>query len=145
VVEEGSGGRAVKGFPALVEEDGRVAVRLLETEAEQAAAMWAGTRRLLLEAIPSPVKFVLGRQTNQAKLTLSRYRHGSATDLFADCLAAAADDLIAANGGPAWDEAGFGRLLAAVRGELAGATLEVVSGSSRSWPWPARSRAGWPS
>ena len=128
VVEEGSGGRAVKGFPALVEEDGRVAVRLLETEAEQAAAMWAGTRRLLLEAIPSPVKFVLGRQTNQAKLTLSRYRHGSATDLFADCLAAAADDLIAANGGPAWDEAGFGRLLAAVRGGLAGATLEVVSG-----------------
>jgi len=131
VVEEGSGGRAVKGFPALVEEDGRVAVRLLETEAEQAAAMWAGTRRLLLEAIPSPVKFVLGRQTNQAKLTLSRYRHGSATDLFADCLAAAADDLIAASGGPAWDEAGFGRLLAAVRGELAGATLEVVSGVER--------------
>jgi ATP-dependent helicase HrpA len=131
VVEEGRGGRTVKGFPALVEEDGRVAVRLLETETEQAAAMWAGTRRLLLEAIPSPVKFVLGRQTNQAKLTLSRYRHGSATDLFADCLAAAADDLIAANGGPAWDEAGFGRLLAAVRGDLASATLEVVSGVER--------------
>jgi ATP-dependent helicase HrpA len=131
VVEEGRGGRTVKGYPALVEEDGRVAVRLLETETEQAAAMWAGTRRLLLEAIPSPVKFVLGRQTNQAKLTLSRYRHGSATDLFADCLAAAADDLIAANGGPAWDEAGFGRLLAAVRGELASATLEVVSGVER--------------
>jgi ATP-dependent helicase HrpA len=70
---------------------------------------------------------VLGRQTNQAKLTLSRYRHGSATDLFADCLAAAADDLIAANGGPVWDEAGFRRLLEAVRGELADATLDVVS------------------
>ena len=51
------------------------------------------------------MKFVLGRQTNQAKLTLSAYRHGSATELFADCLAAAADVLIAANGGPAWDEA----------------------------------------
>jgi ATP-dependent helicase HrpA len=73
------------------------------------------------------VRFVLGRQTNQAKLTLSRYRHGSATDLFADCLAAAADDLIAANGGPAWDEAGFRRLRDAVRGELAGVTLDVVS------------------
>jgi ATP-dependent helicase HrpA len=127
VVEEGRAGRVVKGFPALVEEDGRVAVRLLETEAEQAAAMAAGTRRLLLEQLPSPVRYVLGRQTNQAKLTLSRYRHGSATDLFADCLAAAADDLIAANGGPAWDEAGFRRLLAAVRGELAEATLDVVS------------------
>jgi ATP-dependent helicase HrpA len=131
VVEEGRGGRVVRGFPALVEEGGGVAVRLLETEAEQAAAMWAGTRRLLLESIPSPVKYVLSRQTNQAKLTLSRYRHGSPTDLFADCLAAAADDLIAANGGPAWDEAGFRRLLDAVRGGLAGAALEVVSAVER--------------
>jgi len=132
VVEERSGDRVVKGYPALVEEPGGVAVRLLESEAEQAAAMWAGTRRLLLEAIPSPVRFVLGRQTNQAKLTLSRYRHGSATDLFADCLAAAADDLIAANGGPAWDEAGFKRLLDAVREELPAATLEVVSAVERA-------------
>jgi ATP-dependent helicase HrpA len=127
VVEEQRGGRVVKGFPALVEEDGGVALRLLETEAEQAAAMWAGTRRLLLDAIPSPVRYVLARQDNQAKLTLSRYRHGSASDLFADCLAAAADDLMAANGGPAWDDAGFRRLLDAVRGELADATLDVVT------------------
>jgi ATP-dependent helicase HrpA len=127
VVEERRSGRIVRGFPSLVDEGGEVAVRLLETEAEQAAAMWAGTRRLLLNAIGSPVKYVLGRQTNQAKLTLSRYRHGSATDLFADCLAAAADDLIAANGGPAWDEPGFRRLLDAVRGELADATLDVVN------------------
>jgi ATP-dependent helicase HrpA len=127
VVEEARGGRVVKGYPALVAEDGRVAVRLLETEAEQAAAMAAGTRRLLLEQLPSPVRYVLGRQTNQAKLTLSRYRHGSAPELFADCLAAAADDLIAANGGPAWDGAGFRRLLEAVRGELAEVTLDVVS------------------
>jgi ATP-dependent helicase HrpA len=77
------------------------------------------------------VKFVLGRQTNQAKLILSRYRHGSATDLFADCLAAAADDLISAAGGPAWDEAGFQRLLTVVRAELPTATLEVVSSVER--------------
>jgi ATP-dependent helicase HrpA len=127
VVEERRGGRVVRGFPALVAEDGRVAIRLLETEDEQAAAMWAGTRRLLLSSLPSPVKYVLGRQTNQAKLTLSRYRHGSATDLFADCLAAAADDLIAAAGGPAWDEPGFRRLLEAVRRGLPEATLDVVS------------------
>jgi ATP-dependent RNA helicase HrpA len=131
VVEEGRAGRVVKGFPALVAEGGKVALRLLETEDEQAAAMAAGTRRLLLEAVPSPVKYVLARQSNQAKLTLSRYRHGSATDLFADCLAAAADDLIAANGGPAWDEPGFRRLLDAVRAGLADATLEVVSGVER--------------
>jgi ATP-dependent helicase HrpA len=127
LVEERRAGRLVRAFPALVDEDGRVALRLLETEEEQTAAMLAGTRRLLLSAVPSPVKFVLARQTNQAKLTLSGYRHGSATDLFADCLAAATDDLISAAGGPAWDEAGFRRLLEAVRSELPAATLEVVS------------------
>jgi ATP-dependent RNA helicase HrpA len=132
VVEERRGGGVVKGFPALVDEGDGVAVRLLETEAEQADAMWAGTRRLLLEAIPSPVKFVLGRQTNQAKLTLSRYRHGSATELFDDCVAAAADDLIADAGGPAWDQDGFRRLYDAVRGELADATLDVVTGVERA-------------
>jgi ATP-dependent helicase HrpA len=131
VVTERRGGRVVKGYPALVDEGGRAAVRLLETEAEQATAMWAGTRRLLLSSVPSPVKFVLGRQTNRAKLTLSRYRHGSATDLFADCLAAATDDLIAADGGPAWDEAGFRRLLEAVRAGLPAATLDVVSAVER--------------
>jgi ATP-dependent helicase HrpA len=78
------------------------------------------------------VKHVLARQSNQAKLTLSRYRHGSATDLFADCLAAAADDLIAANGGPAWDEPGFHRLLDAVRAGLPDATLDVVSSVERA-------------
>jgi ATP-dependent helicase HrpA len=132
VVTERRAGRAVKGFPALVDEGGTVAVRLLESEAEQAAAMAAGTRRLLLAAVPSPVKYVLARQSNQAKLTLSRYRHGSATDLFADCLAAAADDLIAANGGPAWDEPGFQRLLDAVRAGLPDATLDVVSSVERA-------------
>jgi ATP-dependent helicase HrpA len=127
VVEQRDGGRVVRGFPALVDEGDGVAVRLLETEAEQAGAMWAGTRRLLLETVGSPVRYVLGRQTNQAKLTLSRYRHGSATELFTDCLAAAADDLIAANGGPAWDEQGFARLLDGVRAGLADATLDVVT------------------
>src|SRR4029453_5038460 len=111
VVEERRAGRLVRGLPALVDGGRRGAVRLLETEEEQAAAMLAGTRRLLLNSVPSPVKFVLGRQPNQAKLILSRYRHGSATDLFADCLAAAADDLVSAAGGPAWDEAGFQRVL----------------------------------
>src|SRR5215218_7210079 len=131
VVEERRAGRLVRAFPALVDEHGRVAVRLLETEDEQATAMRSGTRRLLLNSVPSPVKFVLTRQTNQAKLTLSRYRHGTATDLFADCLAAAADDLISAAGGPAWDEEGFRKLLDAVREGLPATTLDVVSAVER--------------
>jgi ATP-dependent helicase HrpA len=125
--EQRRGGRLVRAYPALVDEGDSVAVRLLETEAEQQRAMWEGTRRLLLLDAPSPVRFVLGRLDASAKLTLSQYRHGSPSQLFDDCIACAADALMAEGGGPAWDGDGFARLRAKVRAELPGATLDVVT------------------
>jgi len=89
--------------------------------------MWLGTRRLLLLGTPSPVKFVLGRLGNQAKLTLRDYPHGTSVDLFDDCIACAADALMAECGGPAWDGEDFAKLYDKVRGELADRVLEVVT------------------
>ncbi|GAA3138726.1 ATP-dependent RNA helicase HrpA [Planomonospora alba] len=119
--------RKMKAYPALADEGSSVAVRLFETEAEQRRAMWEGTRRLLLLNIPSPAKQILGRLGNQAKLTLSRSPHAGAVALFDDCVACAADKLIAENGGPVWDEAGFAALREAVRAELFDTTEEVVA------------------
>jgi ATP-dependent helicase HrpA len=130
-VEVERGGRVVQGYPALMDEGDSVAVRILETEDAQARAMWQGTRRLLLLGSPSPTRFVLGRLGNRAKLTLRDYPHGSAPDLFDDCIACAADALMAEGGGPAWDAEGFAKLHDKVRGELADATLEVVTGVER--------------
>ena len=45
-------GHLVTAYPALVDEGDTVGVALLPTEAEQHRAMWAGTRRLLLLAVP---------------------------------------------------------------------------------------------
>jgi ATP-dependent helicase HrpA len=126
-VERERDGRVVRGYPALVDDGDSVAVRTLETEEEQLRSMWLGTRRLLLLNSPSPVRFVLGRLGNKAKLTLRDYPHGSAVDLFDDCIACAADALMAEAGGPAWDQEGFAKLHDKVRGELAGAVLEVVA------------------
>ena len=119
--------RVVQGYPALVDEGDSVAIRILETEAAQQSAMWQGTRRLLLLGVPSPTRFVLGRLGNKAKLTLRDYPHGTAVDLFDDCIACAADALMADGGGPAWDAEGFTKLHDKVRGELAGTVLEVVT------------------
>jgi ATP-dependent helicase HrpA len=130
-VEVERGGRVVQGYPALVDEGDSVAVRILETEDAQREAMWRGTRRLLLLGSPSPTRFVLGRLGNRAKLTLRDYPHGSATDLFDDCIACAADALMADGGGPAWDAEGFAKLHDKLRGELADAVLEVVTGVER--------------
>jgi ATP-dependent helicase HrpA len=126
-VEVERDGRVVEGYPALVDASDSVAVRILESEDAQRRAMWLGTRRLLLLGSPSPTKFVLGRLGNRAKLTLRDYPHSSAVDLFDDCIACAADALMAEGGGPAWDGEGFAKLHDKVRGELADTVLDVVA------------------
>ncbi|GAB2594421.1 ATP-dependent RNA helicase HrpA [Streptomyces capparidis] len=124
--EERRGGHVVKGFPALVDEGDSVAVRIFESEAEQARAMWEGTRRLLLLGVNSPVKSIQGRLGTQAKLALSHSPHASTTALFDDCVSCAADRLMADRGGPAWDQEGFAKLRDHVRSELYGVTADTV-------------------
>ena len=118
------------GYPALVEEAGTpptVALRVLPTAAEQDRAMPAGTRRLLLQRIPSPAKGVLGRLPTPTKLALAAAPHTTASALFDDCLAATVDALVAELGGPAWDASAFERLEVAVRGRLETEVTDVVS------------------
>ena len=127
VVERRRGGYLVKAYPALVDEGDSVAVRLLDTPADQRRSMLAGTRRLVLLTVASPNKAVVSSLSNSAKLALGRNPHGGVPALLADCVACAADELIAAAGGPAWDAAGFAHLRDAVRGSLVGTTLDVLS------------------
>jgi ATP-dependent helicase HrpA len=89
--------------------------------------MWAGTRRLILLAAPSPMKSIAGRLSTAAKLALSHNPHGSVAAMFADCVTCAADYLMAEAGGPVRDRAGFERLSAAVRSGLHEATADVVT------------------
>ena len=122
VVERG----LLRAYPALVDEGDSVAVRLLETADDQRRAMWLGTRKLLLLSIPSPVSYVSGRLSNPAKLALGRNPHGGVAALLADCVACAADALMAAGGGPAWDGTAFQALRERVRAGLPATTLGVV-------------------
>ena len=117
----------VVAYPALADAGDRVDVRLFETEAAARTAMWAGTRRLILLAAPSPVKSIAGGLSTRAKLALSHNPHGSVAAMFADCVSCAADYLMAEAGGPAWDREGFERLSAAVRSDLREVTADVVT------------------
>lgn len=120
-------GQPVKAYPALVDEGATVAVRLFDTEPEQAAAMRRGTRRLILLNVPvNPAKFAADRLSNQQKLALSRNPHGGVQALFEDCATAAADQLISDHGGPAWDEESFRKLHDAVRADLVELTVRAV-------------------
>ncbi|WP_393081100.1 ATP-dependent RNA helicase HrpA [Streptomyces sp. LN704] len=127
VFETRRAGQPVKAYPALVDDGDTVSVRLFDTEAEQARAMWRGTRRLILRNIPvNPGKFASDKLTNAQKLALSANPHGTVQALFDDCATAAADKLIGDFGGPAWDEESYRKLYDRVRAEIVDTTVRTV-------------------
>ncbi|MFJ2833074.1 ATP-dependent RNA helicase HrpA [Streptomyces sp. NPDC087263] len=127
VFETRRAGQPVKAYPALVDDGDTVSVRLFDTEAEQAQAMWKGTRRLILRNIPvNPGKFASDKLTNVQKIALSANPHGSVQALFEDCATAAADKLIGDFGGPAWDEESYRKLYDKVRAEIVDTTVRTV-------------------
>ncbi|MEU4608569.1 ATP-dependent RNA helicase HrpA [Kribbella sp. NPDC023972] len=119
-------GLTVAGYPALVDEGKTVAIRLQETERDQAAAMWNGTRRLLLLTMPSVIDVVQRNLTNQQKMTLMAGPHRNVGELLDDAIAAAVDQLMAAANGPAWNLTAFSVLRDAVRSELADTVLTIL-------------------
>ena len=127
VFESKQRGHDVKAYPALVDEGASVAVRMLDTPAQQAHAMWAGTRRMLRLNLNSPMKFITRSLSNSSKLVLNRNPHGSVAALLEDCVDCAVDSLMAAAGGPSWDEASFAVLLEKVRAGLNPAVLDVLT------------------
>ncbi|MFB9609179.1 ATP-dependent RNA helicase HrpA [Kutzneria kofuensis] len=120
-------GYEVTTYPSLVDRGDHVDVKLLDSAAQQRAAMALGTRRLLLLQLPSPVKLIVRSLSNDAKLTLSRNPHGGVPALLNDCIATAVDKLVADGGGPAFDQAGFEKLLVRARAGLNETVLDVVN------------------
>jgi ATP-dependent helicase HrpA len=64
-------------------------------------------------------------------MALSSHPYPAAAAMLDDCAAAAADQVIADAGGPAWDSAGFAALTNAARDRLAPVTAQVVESVAR--------------
>jgi ATP-dependent helicase HrpA len=116
----------ITAYPALEDTGDAAEVRLFETQAQAQAAMVRGTRRLLLLRLPTGLRSIADRLSNQRKLALSRSPYASIGALLDDCEACAADQVIADAGGPAWDADGFARLVAAARPALPLATSRAL-------------------
>ncbi|HEY2042734.1 MAG TPA: ATP-dependent RNA helicase HrpA [Jatrophihabitans sp.] len=121
-VQRSIGGHLVTGYPALAAEGNIVSIRVFDTEQAQRKAMWAGTRQLLVNTLPSPVRQLRNGLGQRTKLVLSRTPHGSIDDLLADCVAAAVEALMRSATGPgsapAWDRPSFIALREQVAGQL---------------------------
>ncbi|GAB2482017.1 ATP-dependent RNA helicase [Jatrophihabitans fulvus] len=121
-VERRSGAHTVRGFPALVDEGGAVAVRVLPTAAEADAATPLGLRRLLRLSSPSPVKHVERALGTRDRLVLGTNPDGSLAALIEDAADAAVDALAS----PVRRRDDFARLRDTVSTQLVAATLDAV-------------------
>ena len=122
-VERSSGGRTVRGYPALVDTRDGVDLRVFATEGEQRAAMGPGTRRLLRLSSPSPLKAVERALDPRTRLQLGTNPDGSLAALVDDC-ADAAVAVLAAN--PAWSAAEFAAMRDRVTAALVPTTLDIA-------------------
>jgi ATP-dependent helicase HrpA len=120
------GAHVVTAFPALVDEGETVGVRVVPTEAEAERLSRRGARRLLILVAGSPVKAVVKSLSPRSRLALQFNPDGEIPDLVADCVDAAADELITAAGGPPRDEAAFTALVATAKAELHRLTVDAV-------------------
>jgi ATP-dependent helicase HrpA len=75
----------------------------------------------------SPIKAITGRLGTRSKLVLAAYPYSNVGALMADCYAAGIDQLMTKAGGPAWNEADFEQLTAAVRNGIQEATAAIVA------------------
>ncbi|TFV91953.1 ATP-dependent RNA helicase HrpA [Blastococcus sp. CT_GayMR20] len=125
-VEVQRGGHLVTAYPALVDEGETVGIRVVATEAEATRLTWRGARRLLVLVAGSPVKQVVRTLSPRTRLALQFNPDGEIPDLVADCVDAAADELIAAAGGPPRDAAAFAALVAAAKTDLHRLTVDAV-------------------
>jgi ATP-dependent helicase HrpA len=129
VVEISGSAHAVRTYPALIDEGDSVGVRLLATPAEQAEAMWAGTRRLLLLNLPSVGRLLRPLLTTRASAAVKSGPYETSAEWSQDCLTCAVDEVMGKLGGHVWDAVAFEGLLAATRDEL-DASLSAVAGTS---------------
>jgi ATP-dependent helicase HrpA len=125
-VEVRRAGHAVTAYPALVDEGVTVGVRVVATEVEATRLTWRGARRLLVLGVGSPVRQVVKGLSPATRLALQFNPDGEIPDLVADCVDAAADELIAAAGGPPRDGTAFEALVTTAGAELFPLTADTV-------------------
>ncbi|HZZ97276.1 MAG TPA: ATP-dependent RNA helicase HrpA [Jatrophihabitantaceae bacterium] len=123
LVERTSGEHTVRGYPAFVDTEKAVAIRVFASPEEQLTHMRIGIRRLLRRTSPSPVKAVERSLSTRARLVLGANPDGSIAALLDDCADAAVDSLVSE---VPWTRVDFDAVRAKVAAELVARTSDIV-------------------
>ena len=118
VIETAAGGHRVQGFPALLDEQDSVAIKVFSSPEIADRIMSTGLRRLLLLTVPVGVKGLARSVSTETSLALAALEPLTLGKLLRDCINASADRVIADHGGIAWTQTGFDSLVSSARAEL---------------------------
>ena len=104
-----AGSHAVRGYPALLDDDDSVSLRVLTNPDLQQRVMRGGVRRLLLLTAGPSAREVLQRLDQPGRLAIAR-RGVDLDELVADCRVAAVDRVLDGHGALPWDDDAFGAI-----------------------------------
>jgi ATP-dependent helicase HrpA len=97
VYEEKLKNYTVKAYPAIIDNQNSVSIKLVDNQSEQQRLTKLGLRRLLMLNIPSPIKYLHEKLPNKSKLSLYFNSFGNVLILIDDCIACSVDYLIETN------------------------------------------------
>ncbi|MEO6821436.1 MAG: ATP-dependent RNA helicase HrpA, partial [Candidatus Nanopelagicales bacterium] len=141
-VHEMVGDLMLTGYPALVDRVDHVDIVVLPTVMQQSEAMTLGVRRLLLLAVPTPVKAVVGALSTHQKLALGHTPYPSVPATLADVVVMSVAAIEVDTGPAPYQPAEFDALVQVVRRDLVGETLRAVQvlADVLTLAWQVRSR-----
>ncbi|WP_202112659.1 ATP-dependent RNA helicase HrpA [Gilliamella sp. Pas-s95] len=98
IYEENHKNYTIKAYPAIIDNQHSVSIKLVDNQDEQQRLTKLGLRRLLILNIPSPIKYLHEKLPNKSKLSLYFNSFGTVLSLIDDCIACGVDYLIEKNG-----------------------------------------------
>nr|WP_081296900.1 ATP-dependent RNA helicase HrpA [Gilliamella apicola] len=98
IYEEKHKNYTIKAYPAIIDNQQSVSIKLVDNPDEQQRLTKLGLRRLLILNIPSPIKYLHEKLPNKSKLSLYFNAFGTVLSLIDDCIACGVDYLIEQNG-----------------------------------------------
>jgi len=97
IYEEKQKNYTIKAYPAIIDNQHSVSIKLVDSLEEQKRLSKLGIRRLLILNIPSPIKYLHEKLPNKSKLGLYFNSFGTVLNLIDDCIACGVDHLIEKN------------------------------------------------
>jgi ATP-dependent helicase HrpA len=124
-VESERGGLTVLGYPALLDDDDSVSIRVFTNADVQARAMRTGLRRLLLLAVAVPARTLERQLSSSLRLSLAASGF-TATALAAESVRAVADAFVAEHGADIWTPDAFEHLVELATPRLAAQAAQAL-------------------